>query len=331
MSIGRRPQRIFPALLMALVLIGSAATAPAQAAKTSTTRHASIADPHSFSRPTEVGVKHLTLDVVVDFAQKRVTGRATLLLDNLTGARELHLDTYDLVIEKVTLGDDEKLAQFRLGSPVPYLGSDLTVKIQPDNNVVNVYYRTKPDAVALQWLSPEQTAGKKRPFLFTQSEAILARSWVPLQDSPGVRFTYDATVRVPRDLMAVMSAENPTKRTDDGVYRFRMPNPIPAYLLALAVGDLEFRPLSPSAGVYAEVPVVEAAAWELADTAKMIDQAEKLYGPYRWGRYDDVECSSESPDALRCRFKTSAGVSCRTGRVRRKCESPRDEARGLRF
>jgi hypothetical protein len=98
--------------------------------------------------------------------------------------------------------------------------------------------------------------------------------------------TYEATVRVPPGLLAVMSAENPTRKNPQGVYQFRMPQPISSYLMALAVGDLEFRPLGPRSGVYAEPPVVELAAWEFADTPKMVAAAEKLYGPYRWGRYD---------------------------------------------
>src|SRR4051794_5824957 len=240
-------------------------------------------DIHSFSRPDEASIKHLALDLTVDFDRQQLSGTARLDLDN-RGARELVLDTNGLTVAKVTA--DGAPAAFTLGDPVKYLGQALTIGITAETKSVSIDYTTSPDAAAVQWLSPEQTAGGKHPFLFTQSQAILARTWVPCQDSPGVRMTYEATVRVPRGLLAVMSAENPTETSADGVYRFRMPQPIPSYLLALSVGDLAFRPLGRNSGVYAEKPVVEAAAYELADTQKMIDAAEQLYGPYRWGQYD---------------------------------------------
>jgi aminopeptidase N len=240
-------------------------------------------DVHSFSRPDEAAVKHLALDLAVDFDEQQLSGTARLDLDN-RGARELVLDTNGLTISGVTA--DGAPAKFSLGENVRFLGRALAVEMNPSTKSITINYHTSPEAAAVQWLSPEQTAGGKHPFLFTQSQAILARTWVPCQDSPGVRMTYEATVRVPRGLLAVMSAENPTETNADGVYRFRMPQPIPSYLLALSVGDLAFRSLGRNSGVYAEKPVVDSAAWELADTQKMIDAAEKLYGPYRWGQYD---------------------------------------------
>ena len=245
-------------------------------------------DPHSFSNPDDVSVRHLALDLDVDFGAQCLTGSATLELEN-HGARELVLDTNGLVIAGVTIaasGAAPVATEFSLGEEVRHLGRPLTIAIDPATTRVRINYSSKPDAAAVQWLSPEQTAGGKQPFLFTQSEAILARTWVPCQDTPGVRMTYEATIRVPKGLLAVMSAENPTEVSADGVYRFRMPQPIPSYLLALAVGELAFRPLGPICGVYAEKPMIEASAYELADTQKMIDAAGDLYGPYRWGRYD---------------------------------------------
>jgi aminopeptidase N len=242
-------------------------------------------DIHSFARPEEAVVRHLALELDVDFAQRRLAGSATLTIETQNDARELVLDTHGLTIDRVTLNDGTATT-FALGESQPFLGSPLTIAIKPDTTSVKIDYAASPDAAAVQWLTPAQTAGGKDPFLFTQSQAILARSWVPIQDSPGVRMTYEATVRVPRGLMAVMSAENPTELSADGVYHFRMPQAIPSYLLALAVGDLEFRAFSDNSGVWAEKPMIEASHYELVDTPKMIAAAEKIYGPYRWGQYD---------------------------------------------
>ncbi|MFQ5710057.1 MAG: M1 family metallopeptidase [bacterium] len=245
-------------------------------------------DAHSFARPDEAVVKHLDLDLAVDFKKRRISGRAGLEIENKSGTDKLFLDSRDLTIERVTLDADEQEAKFSLGEPVEYLGQPLIIDITPETKLVNVYYTTSPKAAALQWLTPAQTSGGKYPFLFTQSEAILARTWIPCQDSPGVRFTYHAKIRTDPGLMAVMSAENSTQKSPDGVYEFNMPQRIPSYLLALAVGDLEFRALGKRSGVYAEPSVVDKAAWEFADTEKMIEATERLYGPYRWGRYDII-------------------------------------------
>ncbi|HYI09780.1 MAG TPA: M1 family metallopeptidase [Thermoanaerobaculia bacterium] len=243
-------------------------------------------DPHSYSRPDEVRVEHITLDLTVDFAKKQLAGTAVLRIKNQTNGKPLILDTNGLEIRKVTLQPGGEAVQFKLAPADPILGSALEIPIHDDTQTVTVEYSSSPGARALQWLEPAMTAGKKHPFLLSQSQAILARTWVPCQDSPGVRFTYDATLRVPKGLLAVMSAENPQARNEESVYQFRMPHPIPSYLLAIAVGDLEFRPFDTRSGVYAEPSVIEAAKNEFSETPKMIQTAEALYGPYRWGRYD---------------------------------------------
>ena len=272
-------------LLGAAALLLSADLAPIRA--TSPTVAPAAADPHSFSRPAEIAVRHLELDLAVDFAERRLTGSATLTLERRDpAAMTLHLDTRDLEIAAVHLDGASAAAPFTLAPAVPIFGQELAIPLAPQTRTVRIDYRTRPEAAALQWLSPEQTAGGKSPFLFTQSQAILARTWVPCQDSPGVRMTYGATIRVPKELLALMSAANPAARNASGTYRFEMTHPIPSYLLALAVGDLEFRSLGARSGVYAEPAVVGKAAWEFADTEKMVAAAEKLYGPYRWERYD---------------------------------------------
>jgi leukotriene-A4 hydrolase len=243
-------------------------------------------DKHSLSEPQKAVVKHLDLDLKVNFETQILTGKAVWTIENLTKGPEIVFDTRDLNIEKITIGSEDKPTTFELGEAVKLLGRPLKVKIEPGTTQVSIWYTTSKDAAALQWLNPQQTAGKKHPFLFTQSQAILARTWIPCQDSPGVRFTYNATVTVPKQLMALMSAQNPQERSLNSVYRFRQPHAIPSYLMALAVGDLQFKAVDNRTGVYAEPVTVDKAAWEFADMGKMVDAAEKIYGPYQWGRYD---------------------------------------------
>jgi len=242
-------------------------------------------DPHSFAKPNDGIVKHLDLNLIVDFDKKVLKGSATLNIELKNNSTSVILDTRDLDIEKVVL-DDSTDAEFQLGNEVKYLGRPLTVTTKPSTKQFTVYYSTSPGAAALQWLSPAQTAGKKFPFLFTQSQAILARTWAPVQDSPGIRFTYSATIKVPKELMALMSAENPQKKNAEGIYHFNMPQPIPAYLLALSAGDLVFHSFDKRTGVYAEPVTIDKATYEFEDLPKMVDAAEKLYGPYAWGEYD---------------------------------------------
>jgi aminopeptidase N len=286
--------RLPAAVLLPLLLLAACAAPPPEPVRANAPREGTppvrvveqpARDPHSFAHPDEVAVEHLKLDLTVDFSKKILTGRASLRLNNKTGAGRLFLDTRGLDVRRVLL-DGKTAAPFTLHDPQPILGQALEIEITPKTQWVSIDYSTRPDAAALQWLDPVQTASKAHPFLLSQSESILARTWVPCQDTPGVRMTYEANIRVPPDLLALMSATNPQKKNADGSYHFEMPQRIPSYLLALAVGDMGFRASGPRTGVYAEVPVVEAAAWELADTPKMVDAAEKLYGPYRWDRYD---------------------------------------------
>jgi len=240
---------------------------------------------HSFARPAEARVRHLHLIADVDFEDKVIRATASFAVESAKGAERILFDTKDLTIEQVFL-DGVKSKDWWLGEEEPFLGQPLEIAINDTVDTVSIQYVTSPKAAALQWLDPQQTAGKRRPFLFTQSQAILARTWIPCQDSPGIRYTYTAEVRVPGDLMAVMSASNPQSVDSSGVYTFRMDQPIPSYLMALAVGDLTFLTVGDKTGVYAEPSVVEAAAYEFEDMQKMLEAAEAIYGKYPWGRYD---------------------------------------------
>ena len=255
------------------------------------------ADPHSFGNPDQIRVHHVLLDLTVDFEHRILKGTAVLDLARQPGCpadAPLVLDSRGLTIEQIELRQRESAPHaftpttFHLDPPDPILGSPLTIALSPSASQVRIQYQTAPTAGALQWLEPSLTAGKSRPFLFTQSQAIHARSWIPLQDSPGVRVTYAATILVPRGLNAVMAAESRSTPGDSsqGLFHFVMTQPIPSYLIALAVGDLAFQPLGERTGVWAEPGVLKAAAYEFADVEKMVESAEKQFGPYRWGRYD---------------------------------------------
>jgi len=245
-----------------------------------------VKDPHTYSKPEEATISHLKWDVKVDFEQRVIYGVAKWDIVNTQQVNTIIFDSKGLKIEKVTLDQDEKETDFSLGNNDEILGAALKIQITPETKAVNIYYHTGNEAEALQWLDPVQTADGNHPFLFTQSQAILARSWIPIQDSPGIRFTYAATVRVVPGLMALMSAENPQEKNPEGIYTFKMDQPIPAYLMALAVGDITFKSISDRTGVYAEPSIIDASVNEFVELESMVAAAEKLYGPYRWDRYD---------------------------------------------
>ena len=249
------------------------------------------ADPHSYAQGP--ALCHLQLQLAVDFAQQTLTGAATwLLAEPLATAATLILDTRDLTIDSVHAGPaaSAALVPYSLAPPDALLGQALRLELPAGAGAVRIAYRTSPSAAALQWLAPAQTAGE-HPFLFTQSQAILARTWLPCPDSPGRRFSYEATVEVlgPErgQLLALMSAtDNPQATAPDGRYHFRQPQLVPAYLLALAVGRLNFAPLDARTGLYAEPATLARAQTEFGAMSEMVDAAEQLYGPYRWHRYD---------------------------------------------
>ncbi|TGX52120.1 M1 family peptidase [Sphingomonas gei] len=277
--------------LAAVSLTALAAPAFAQQAKPApilTTPEAKDVGTHA--RPEIARVTHVSLDLTADFAAKTMSGKAVLDILAAKSAKEIVLDVDDLAIASITDARGRKLA-FAIGPRDAELGSALTVQLDGARRVT-IAYASKPGASALQWLAPALTAGKTRPYLFSQGQPINNRSWIPTQDGPGIRQTWDAKITVPADLVAVMSGE----RRDGAAgvpaangkhsYRFFMDKPVPPYLIALAVGDLAFKATGPRSGVWTEPSQLDGAAYEVGDVEKMIHAAEALYGPYRWGRYD---------------------------------------------
>jgi len=252
-------------------------------------------DYFSFANTDQFITEHLELDLSVDFDTQELRGSATLAMRKLDpDATDIVLDTRDLSISGAQIlldGGDSIDAEFHFGESDSTRGTSLILTL-PDvarsstEFGLRLEYATSPESTALQWLPPELTAGGKHPLMFSQSQTVHARSWVPLQDTPAVRLTYEAIIKTPPELLAVMSADNDPLTPRRGIYNFEMPQPIPSYLLAIAVGNIFFVPLGEQTGVYAEPELLDKSVFEFADTQEMLEQAEKLFGPYEWGRYD---------------------------------------------
>jgi leukotriene-A4 hydrolase len=248
-------------------------------------------DPHSYTDDTQPLTRSFDWFARVDFDTRVLTCTVTLTFTKPAAGGPLDLDTRGLTMERV---EDPS------GAELPYvlhpvdtiLGQRLEITLPVGATQVRIRYRTSPEASALQWLAPEQTLGKVQPYLFSQCQAIHARSVLPCQDTPWVRQTYTATLDVPAELRGVMAAAS-RGREDQGsgpgaraLERFEMPQPIPPYLLALAVGELVSRDLSERCRVWAEPALIDAAAWEFAVVEDQLRAAEQLFGPYDWERCD---------------------------------------------
>jgi leukotriene-A4 hydrolase len=248
-------------------------------------------DPHSFAEPQVARVTHVALDLAADFNAKRIGGTATLDVQAAPNAGEIILDSKGLEIASVTNAAGQPL-QWGLGQADPDKGQPLKVALNGASQI-KIAYQSGPDAGALQWLTPQQTAGKKQPFLLSQGQPTLNRTWIPTQDSPGIRQTWEARITAPEPLKVVMSGDRLTPEGEPAgegrrAFRFRMDKPVAPYLIAIAAGDLAFRELGPRTGVWTEPAMLDQAARELVDTERMVEAAERLYGPYRWGRYDVI-------------------------------------------
>ena len=241
-------------------------------------------DPTTYSDLSQGKIKHIDFHINVDFSTHTLGMEAKYQFQEPVHG-SFFLDCFKIDLKEART-DDRKL-EWEFDAQAEILGERLHLKGFEGESSFTLNFRTSPDARALQWLSASQTASGNFPFLYSQCQAIHARSIFPCQDTPSVRFTYSAEVTVPQDLAAVMAAERVDVREGKHTaFLFKMPQPIPSYLFALGVGNLAFRELGPRTGVYAEPEIVEAAAWEFAENETKIVEAEKLLGPYLWERYD---------------------------------------------
>ena len=243
---------------------------------------ASAIDQNSYANLDDVITTHLNLDLDIDFADKQLEGfvEHTLQWQNAK-SRKLVLDTRDLDIDKVmyqTANGNWHKASFNLANRDDVKGSKLTITFKSQAEKVRIYYNSRPEASGLQWLTPEQTASKTHPFMYSQSQAIHARSWIPVQDTPAMRVTYSARIHTPEDVRAVMSADNKDALYKDGDYHFNMPQAISPYLIAIGAGNLEFKAMSKQTGIFAEPTILDASVAEFNDTQAMIDKTNAMYG-----------------------------------------------------
>ena len=244
-------------------------------------------DSHTLSNYHEVQVNHAHLDLAVDFSNRILTGSVTLSFKRISESNQLILDTKYLEVKEV-LDEFGNNLKFKFLEKDELLGIPLSVQLNDSTQSVKIFYTTTEKSEALDWLSAEQTAGKEFPFMYTQGQSIFTRSWIPIQDSPGIRVTYDAEITVPNGMLPVMSASNPQEYNSSNTYHFEMKQSIPPYLIALAVGNLAFKAIDDRTGVYAEPSMLPTCADELIDMGKMVDAAEELYGGYDWERFDVI-------------------------------------------
>uniref|UniRef100_A0A3P8Z2K2 Aminopeptidase B n=1 Tax=Esox lucius TaxID=8010 RepID=A0A3P8Z2K2_ESOLU len=242
-------------------------------------------------------IKHFHLDLSLDFEQRTLRGTETLQLKCIQDSQtELLMDIHpSLSIQDVSFcGTEEDSGSVKvefLTRNFTSYGTTLVVKcpspckIEEDIQVVIQFVAS--DGPGVCWLKPEQTAGKAKPYVFTQGQAVLNRSFFPCFDTPAVKSTYSASVKVPDGFTAVMSASKGEHRKADNTFLFTMEQPIPSYLVALAVGDLVSAEVGPRTRVWTEPCLLQAATEEYDGVIEeFLAVGEKLFGPYVWGRYD---------------------------------------------
>lgn len=237
---------------------------------------------HTHAQLDSAKIVHMNLNLTADFNQHLLKGKVTFTIESKS--KHIFLDTYDLKIDSVQA--DGKNTSFNLSEKDSNLGQGLAIDITPKTKTITIFYKTSTVAKALQWLKAEQTADKKFPFLYTQGQSISTRSWIPIQDTPQIRLTYEAQINVPKGMMVVMSAKNLKEVNPSGEYHFKIQQPIPPYLIALSAGGLNYKSFNSKSGIYAEPSILQATYTEFLETPKMIQTAEKLYGTYAWEQYD---------------------------------------------
>ncbi|CUS49489.1 MAG: aminopeptidase PepS [Idiomarinaceae bacterium HL-53] len=248
-------------------------------------------DLHSFANTNEVRAPHLHLKLDVNFAAQQLTGYAEYTLEYMQeNVESIVLDSHLLNVSRAEalIAEEWVATSFVLGNADPILGTPIYIALPKGTTKIRVYYATSPEATGLDWVAPEKTAGKEHPFLYSQSQPHYARTWIPIQDTPAVRLTFSAELTTPPELLGLMGALNTPNPVKDGQYEFVSRQPIPSYLMAIAVGNLEFQALNDRMAIYAEPELLDAAVAEFGYTTNMMEVTEEMFGPFAWDRYDQI-------------------------------------------
>ncbi|TIB14478.1 hypothetical protein E3P92_01911 [Wallemia ichthyophaga] len=294
-----------------MICVYQMSTATATPAIPATTR-----DEATQSNYEEISSTHLHLDWQIVWEMSEITGVVThSLVAHKHGVHEVHLDTSYLKIRRVSTARHNQSLNFKLQQRDATMGNKLVIylphKLNESETIdITINYSTTKYCTALAWLGKAQTTGGDYPYVYSQCEAIHARSLVPCQDTPARKFTYSSKVR--STLPALMSALRvaPAKDTPldellgkDVVYEYNQPIPMPSYLIAIASGKLAFKSFDvPSgvvwnAGVWTEPELLTSSYDEFnEDIPKYIQKAEHLTGSeYAWGTYDILVQPKSAP------------------------------------
>jgi leukotriene-A4 hydrolase len=254
-------------------------------------------DPNTLSNYNKWLTAHTTANLEIQFDQQRLSGNVVLTLKSLSDSatKDILLDTSHLDISDIRVND--KSAEWELLPRMEPYGSALKISLDsglPADQTVEVLMQisTTKSCTALQWLTPAQTSNKKHPYMFSQCQAIHARSIFPCQDTPDVKSTFDFNITSPLPVIAsgLASTSNPTSPSPSGksdLYKFHQPLPIPSYLFAIASGDIVSASIGPRSVVATSPDQLSACVDELsADTESFLQAAEKIVYPYAWQQYN---------------------------------------------
>lgn len=248
-------------------------------------------DPCTLSNYHNFRTTNTAVDFHIDFDQKKLQGNVSLRLKSLTEAEtnEIVLDASYLDIKDVKVNGESPKWDLLSSRVEPY-GSPLSIKLKEgiprDEHIqVDISVSTTEECTALQWLTPAQTSNQKHPYMFSQCQAIHARSLFPCQDTPDSKGTYNFRIRSRLPVLAsgLPDGIEDVEGSEEKVYKFIQKVPMPSYLFAIASGDLKSAEIGPRSTVWTGPDELKECKWELEeDTETFIKAAEKVVYDYAW-------------------------------------------------